>query len=181
MNDDLPEGWATAKIADCTIRVGSGATPRGGSESYKELGIPLIRSQNVHLDGFRDEGLVYLDDAQADALKEVTVKAGDVLLNITGASIGRVTQAPERMQGARVNQHVCIIRPAIVVDSGYLARYLGSPVVQKIVMTEEYGVTRQALTKGQILDFDIPIAPAAEQTRIVAKVETLLAHVNAVL
>jgi type I restriction enzyme S subunit len=179
MSDDLPEAWAIAKVADFAIKVGSGATPRGGSDSYKRSGIPLIRSQNVHFDGFRNEGLVYLDDVQANALKEVTVEAGDVLLNITGASIGRVTQAPKRMQGARVNQHVCIIRPISLIDSGYLTRYLCSPRVQKMVMTEEYGVTRQALTKGQILDFDIPIAPAAEQKRIIAKVEALLAGVNA--
>jgi type I restriction enzyme S subunit len=178
-NDGLPEGWATAKVADFATKVGSGATPRGGSESYKDSGIPLIRSQNVHFDGFRDEGLVYLDNSQANALREVTVEEGDILLNITGASIGRVTQAPKRMKGARVNQHVCIIRPLNLIDSGYLARYLCSPVVQKMVMTEEYGVTRQALTKGQILDFEIPIPPAAEQTRIVAKIEALLARVNA--
>jgi type I restriction enzyme, S subunit len=179
MSDDLPEGWTTTKISDFTTKVGSGATPRGGSESYKDSGIPLIRSQNVHLDGFRDQGLAYLDDVQANALKEVSVEAGDVLLNITGASIGRVTQAPQRMQGARVNQHVCIIRPVNLIGSGYLACYLSSPVVQKLVIDEEYGVTRQALTKVQILDFNVPIAPAAEQARIVAKVDTLPARVNA--
>jgi type I restriction enzyme S subunit len=179
MSGELPEGWANAKMAYFAMKVGSGATPRGGSESYKESGVPLIRSQNVHFDGFRDEGLAFLDDVQAASLKEVTVEAGDVLLNITGASIGRVTQAPEGMRGARVNQHVCIIRPVSLIDSGYLARYLSSPDVQKMVMVEEYGVTRQALTKGQILDFDIPIAPLPEQKRIVATVEAVLARVSA--
>jgi type I restriction enzyme S subunit len=179
MIGELPEGWDTATIAELASKVGSGATPRGGSESYKQSGVPLIRSQNVHFDGFRDDGLVFLDGAQADALKEVAVEAGDVLLNITGASIGRVTRVPERMQGARVNQHVCIIRIAKLICGGWLAHYLSSPGVQQMVMTAEYGVTRQALTKGQVLAFDIPIAPQKEQERIVAKVEALLARVNA--
>src|SRR5262249_51418016 len=92
---------------------------------------------------------------------------------------GRVALVPARMQGARVNQHVCIIRPATLIDSSYLAHYLSSPAVQKMIMTEEYGVTRQALTKGQILDFSVPIAPADEQKRIVAQIATLFGRVNA--
>src|SRR5262245_52641837 len=105
------DGWQVAKVGEITSKVGSGATPNGGQESYHSLGIPLIRSQNVHFNGFREEGLVYLSQEQADELAGATVRHGDVLLNITGASIGRVTVAPAHMDGARVNQHVCIIRP----------------------------------------------------------------------
>jgi len=177
--DGLPDGWATTKLEQITAKVGSGATPRGGSESYQSKGVPLIRSMNIHSDGFRNEGLVYLNDAQAAALAQVTVEPGDVLLNITGASIGRVTQAPQSMCGARVNQHVCIIRLLPDFNGAYLAKYLSSPAVQEMIMTAEYGVTRQALTKGQILAFTIPLPPMTEQKRIVMKVEELLGRVNA--
>jgi type I restriction enzyme S subunit len=175
----LPSGWAWARISDFTSKVGSGATPRGGSDSYQSSGIPLIRSQNVHFDGFSDDGLAFIDERQAAALDDVTVSPRDVLLNITGASIGRVTIAPERMAGARVNQHVCIIRSIGAVQPEYLSYHLRSPAVQSMIMSEEYGVTRQALTKGQILSFHVPVAPLAEQKRIVAKVEEVLARVNA--
>jgi type I restriction enzyme S subunit len=134
---------------------------------------------NVHFDGFSLDGLAFLDDNQAEQLKETSVEADDVLLNITGASIGRVCQVPSDFAGARVNQHVCIIRPVDGTLPAYLAKYLSSPDVQRMIWSEEYGVTRQALTKGQILAFTIPLPPLAEQKRIVAKVETLLAHVNA--
>jgi type I restriction enzyme S subunit len=176
---DLPEGWAAVRLGQITTKLGSGATPRGGSESYHAAGIPLIRSMNVHFDGFREDGLAFLDDAQAEALKEVAVEPGDVLLNITGASIGRVTQVPKAMTGARVNQHVCIIRLVPPIHAGYLAKYLSAPLVQDMIMTAEYGLTRQALTKGQILGFEIPVPPLAEQKRIVAKVEELLGRVGA--
>jgi type I restriction enzyme, S subunit len=179
MTDELPNGWQFAKLSEITSKVGSGATPRGGSESYHRTGIPLIRSMNVRFEGFTPEGLAFLNEKQAEALKEVTVRSGDVLLNITGASIGRVTQAPIEMEGARVNQHVCIIRLKDRLDANFLARYLASPAVQEMIWTEQYGVTRQALTKGQILDFRIPLPPLAEQQRIVAKLETLLTRVNA--
>ncbi len=175
----LPDGWAVAKLEQITTKVGSGATPKGGSEAYHKNGIPLIRSMNVHFDGFREEGLAFLDSAQAATLEQATVEASDVLLNITGASIGRVTQVPVSMAGARVNQHVCIIRLIAELDGNYLAKFLSCPAVQEMIMSAEYGVTRQALTKGQILAFDIPLPPLAEQGRIVAKVEELLVRVNA--
>ena len=112
--------WPYVKLADATTKVGSGATPRGGKASYKESGTPLIRSMNVHFDGFKYDRLAYLDDAQARALDAVEVRANDVLLNITGAAIGRVTVTPARMDGARVNQHVCIIRPKPELNPSFL-------------------------------------------------------------
>lgn len=49
MMEELPQGWQLAKLGEITSKIGSGATPRGGSESYQQAGIPLIRSQNVRL------------------------------------------------------------------------------------------------------------------------------------
>ncbi len=175
----LPEGWTTARLADFTTKVGSGATPRGGESSYQSTGIPLIRSMNVVFFGFKRQGIAYLSPAQASALQGAEVYANDVLLNITGASIGRATIAPPDIAGARVNQHVCIIRPGPEVDPRYLNGYLSSPLMQKLITEENYGVTRQALTKQQILDFEIPLAPLPEQKRIADKLDTLLACVDA--
>jgi len=158
-------------LADVTTKVGSGSTPRGGEASYKSKGVPLIRSMNVHFDGFRREGLAFLDDDQARALKNVEVRAGDVLLNITGASIGRVTVAPDTMDGARVNQHVCIIRPDARLDSSYLRWYLASPSKQHLINGIESGATRQALTKEKILGFHVPLPPLDVQREVVAELE----------
>jgi type I restriction enzyme S subunit len=79
------------KLADLTLKVGSGSTPRGGEAVYKASGTPLIRSMNVHFGGFKSDGLVYLDEQEAAKLDNVIVHDHDVLLNIIGASIGRVT------------------------------------------------------------------------------------------
>jgi type I restriction enzyme S subunit len=164
-------GWPYAKLGEVTIKVGSGATPRGGKASYKETGTALIRSMNVHFGGFKYEGLVHLDESQARALDAVEVRANDVLLNITGASIGRVTLAPGRMDGARVNQHVCIIRPSPKLDPSFLRWYLASPAQQKLIMDVESGATRQALTKEKILTMDVPIPPLRTQHQVADEVE----------
>jgi type I restriction enzyme S subunit len=174
MTEASPEGWASVKLEQVTAKVGSGSTPRGGSDAYQQTGIPLIRSMNVRFEGFSNDGLAFLSRSQAEQLKEATVRSGDVLLNITGASIGRVTQAPPHMDGARVNQHVCIIRPTPDIDGLYLSNYLASPSVQRMIWNEQYGVTRQALTKAQILDFDIPVPPRNEQLRMIGSIRRLI-------
>jgi type I restriction enzyme, S subunit len=173
---EFPKRWKSAPLRTLTSKIGSGATPRGGKQAYKQTGVPLIRSMNVHFDGFHFDGLAYLDKQQAAALKAVTVQAGDVLLNITGASIGRVTQAPQEMHGARVNQHVCIIRPLNGVDPSFVARYLASPLMQDFVAGENYGVTRQALTKEMIENITLPLPSPEEQKLIVSKLDNLLGH-----
>jgi type I restriction enzyme S subunit len=169
----FPSGWATIRLAEITTKIGSGATPTGGKTSYQTLGIPLIRSMNVHFAGFTDEGLAYLSAEQAKKLDAVVVKACDVLLNITGASIGRVTTAPPNMQGARVNQHVAIIRTVDGIEPEFVCGFLASPTMQGIIANENYGVTRQALTKSMIEDFCIPVPPLPEQRRVVAQIKSL--------
>ncbi|RKH21213.1 hypothetical protein D7V77_29865 [Corallococcus sp. CA041A] len=168
--------WASIKVAEATTKVGSGATPKGGQESYQMAGVPLIRSMNVRFEGFDREGLAFLSEEQAHALDGVVVAPDDILLNITGASIGRVTLAPADMAGARVNQHVCIIRPRPGLEPKFVGYFLRAPLMQQMIMSEQYGATRQALTKAMILDFDVPLPPLNEQRRIVAKLEALLAR-----
>jgi type I restriction enzyme S subunit len=167
--------WPLKLLHNLASKIGSGATPDGGRESYFTKGIPLIRSMNVHFHGFNPTGLVFLSDEQAEELANVTVQADDVLLNITGASIGRVTTAPAQMAGARVNQHVTIIRPTTELFPSFLAKFLASPTVQRMIDEIQVGATRQALTKGMIEQFEIPLPPLAEQKRIVAKVDELMA------
>jgi type I restriction enzyme S subunit len=178
-HDTESASWKTRKLKELTTKIGSGSTPSGGKESYQDSGVPLIRSMNVHFGGFVRHGLAFLNAEQAEKLKNVTVKADDVLLNITGASIGRVATAPKDMEGARVNQHVCILRPTFEIIPPFLELFLASPVVQNLIDDIQVGATREALTKAMIEQFEIPVPSLAEQRRIVAKVEQLMALVDA--
>ena len=167
--------WPTRLLKTLATKIGSGATPNGGRESYFSEGIPLIRSMNVHFRAFDKTGLVFLNNEQARQLSNVIVQPGDVLLNITGASIGRVTVAPPEMAGARVNQHVTIIRPNVELCPDFLSIFLASPRVQRMINEVQVGATRQALTKGMIEQFEIRVPSIEEQKRIVAKVDELMA------
>ena len=171
------EGWLENKLKALTTKIGSGATPRGGEESYKPEGISLIRSLNVHDFGFRYPKLAFLDDIQADELSNVEVQPRDVLLNITGASVARCCIAPEDVLPARVNQHVSIIRPILEkLDSNFLHYLLISKSYkdQLLQTGSEGGSTRQAITKAQIQDFSIEYpATLKEQNSIVARLDTI--------
>lgn len=174
----MSDKWCQVKLSTICLKIGSGSTPRGGKEVYKHTGIPLIRSMNVHFDSFKNDGMVFIDEKEAEKLKSVTVKSGDVLLNITGASIGRVNIAPHEYDGARVNQHVSIIRPVPQVNSNFIRYYLSAPEQQNYINNAESGATRQALTKEKIEDFIIPFPSLAEQKQIAARLDALLAQVD---
>lgn len=163
--------WPSNPLHELTSKIGSGATPLGGERVYSPEGIPFIRSLNVHDDGFRHDGLAFLNQSQAAELDNVAVTHGDVLLNITGASIARCCVVPEDVTPARVNQHVSIVRPIPEeLDSEFL-RYLliSKPYKTRLLNAgEDAGATRQALTKGGIGRFTISIPSTIDEQRSIA-------------
>ncbi len=169
--------WITLHLGNVCSKIGSGATPRGGSSVYLDEGeIALIRSQNVYNDGFHHDGLTYLTEQHAAELSNVEVAEQDVLLNITGDSVARSCQVDPDILPARVNQHVAIIRSdPTVLWPRFLRYYLVSPAMQaEMLSLAGAGGTRNALTKGMIESFEIP-APAdvAEQRAIAHILGTL--------
>jgi len=156
------------KLKTVCLKIGSGATPRGGKEAYKGGDTALIRSQNIYNDGFRKDGIVYIDDTQASELKNVEVLNGDVLLNITGDSVARCCQVSADILPARVNQHVAIIRPdPKTLDARYLHYILVSNKYQEQLLSlSSAGATRPALTKLMIENLEVHLPHLAEQTRI---------------
>lgn len=170
------EGWVEKKLGEITAKIGSGATPRGGKSSYKESGISLIRSLNVYDDGFRKENLAFIDKEQAEKLNNVEIKKGDVLLNITGASVARCCIAPEEFMPARVNQHVSIIRlKPDILETQFLHYSLISKENKDLLLgIGEQGSTRQAITKAQIENFSISYpVQSSEQKSAVKKLDNV--------
>jgi type I restriction enzyme S subunit len=161
-------GETTVQLRDVCVKIGSGATPRGGKEAYKGGATSLIRSQNIYNEGFHRDGLVYIDDDQSAELRNVEVKPNDILLNITGDSVARCCQVAADVLPARVNQHVAIIRPQPEsLDARFLRYVLVSHEYQlRLLALASAGATRPALTKSMIEELDIPSPPLAEQKAI---------------
>jgi type I restriction enzyme, S subunit len=154
----MEDNPSSLRLGDSCIKIGSGATPRGGSKVYLSSGTSLIRSQNVYNHGFSTNGLAFIGEEHATQLDNVSVEEDDVLLNITGDSVARCCQASKEILPARVNQHVAIIRPkSKELDAAFLRYYLISPYMQEYMLVlASAGGTRKALTKGMVENFDIP-------------------------
>ena len=162
------------KLQVITTKIGSGATPLGGEGVYKSEGITFIRSQNVYDGYFVENGLVYIDEKQAKKLEGVTVGKNDVLFNITGASIARCCVVEDKYLPARVNQHVSIIR----TNEKALPKYVQSILVSKeykdrLLQIGEGATSRQAITKSQLENFEIPVPSLSEQQKIVSEIEKI--------
>lgn len=166
----IPEDWDATSLGDNTVKIGSGITPTGGERIYKQEGRTFLRSQNVGWGNLILEDIAYIDDETHSTFIGTEVAINDVLLNITGASIGRSALADSRVQYGNVNQHVCIIRTKQdQLHPRYLNFFLLSTAGQKQVDSFQSGGNRQGLNFGQIRSFLVPLPPTkAEQEAIAA-------------
>lgn len=170
----VPAHWGVKRLKFVTTKIGSGKTPRGGSDVYVSEGVIFLRSQNIHFDGLELSDVAFIEPAVDEEMSSTRVKAGDVLLNITGASLGRVAMAGPDLGSANVNQHVCILRPdPREVDSTFLWKFLASPIGQSQIFQNEQGISRDALNFDQISNLILAVPPMPEQLAIAAHLSDL--------
>ena len=162
----IPEGWGVSRLKYLTNKIGSGKTPLGGAEVFQTEGILFIRSQNV-FDGrlVLEEKSTYIDLQTHNSMISTEVMEQDILFNITGASIGRVS-IYNFVQKANVNQHVAIIRGSEKVKPTYLMYYLMSCIGKFQVALNQVGGNREGLTFEQLKQFIIAFPTREEQTKI---------------
>lgn len=154
----IPVEWDCLNIGDISNRLRSGVTPRGGSSVYQEEGIMLIRSQNVYSYGFKLEDVAYISEEINSRMLGSELRPFDILLNITGASIGRSTYVPDNHPKSNVNQHVCSIRlhePSLE-KSIFLSTFLNSSYGQDQIQQNNAGSNREGINYTQIKAISIP-------------------------
>ena len=170
---EFTEEWKKTKIGDITSKVGSGVTPKGGSAVYKTSGHLFIRSQNVGNGCFLLDDVAYIDEATHKKQINTELKEGDVLLNITGASIGRTTVVNKNIEGGNVNQHVCIIRLLEDFSPNYICNYLLSYGGQKQIDSFQAGGNREGLNFEQIRSIKFSVPSFKEQSKIASLLSLL--------
>ena len=158
--------WKKRLLNDLVDKIGSGATPKGGKESYQDHGISFIRSMNVHDGYFNYKDLAYINSTQAKQLSNVIVQSQDVFINITGASVARSCIVPDDILPARVNQHVSIIRcKSDVLNPIFINNLFLNDSFKRILLSIGLsgGATRQAITKKQLEMLKIMLPPLSLQ------------------
>ncbi len=166
----IPENWLLKKIKHVTSKIGSGITPSGGGTTYLDEGIPLLRSQNIHFGRLDLEGVARISEKTHLSMTNSHTSKGDVLLNITGGSIGRCHYIDEDIP-MNVNQHVCIVRPRKIIQTKFLNYLLASEVGQSQIWLYQQGGGREGLNFQSLKNFVIPLPNETEQTLIVSFIE----------
>jgi len=120
---EIPSNWIWAPLGNICSKTGSGSTPRGGKSVYQRDGVPFLRSQNVYNDGLRLDDVAYISSQTHERMSATAVVGGDLLLNITGGSIGRCCLVPNGLGQANVSQHPPVPlasrkRPCLSQDCG---------------------------------------------------------------
>lgn len=158
--------WSKVQIGDITDKVGSGSTPTGGEKVYTKSGIPFIRSQNVTDNGLNTNDISFIPEEINNQMLGSVVKPLDILLNITGASIGRVCVVPEDFKVGNVNQHVCIIRLKSEYNPYFFQAQISSFDGQKKIMQTQTGRGREGLNFQSIRKFLFSSTSNPEQQKI---------------
>ena len=170
----LPVGWIWSRLGELCTKTGSGSTPRGGKKVYKQVGVPFLRSQNVYDDGLRLDDVAYISPDVHVRMAGTAVRSRDILLNITGGSMGRCCRVPDKFGEANVSQHVSIIRSAVSEMADFLQKLVLSPYFQAFIFDEQTGAGRGGLPKYKMDRIPVAVPPLAEQRRIAAKVDELM-------
>ncbi|MGN7739268.1 restriction endonuclease subunit S [Pseudomonas sp. 22526] len=171
----MPTNWEWVRLDALLKKIGAGSTPLGGKQAYVADGVKFLRSQNVWNEGLRLNEVAFIPEETHQKMSGTHIEAGDLLFNITGASIGRCAAVPNDFDTGNVSQHVTIIRPVLGESQPFLHVVLISQLVQQTVMDVQVGVSREGLSIGKLAQFLIPFPPEIEQQRIVAKVDELMA------
>ena len=166
--------WSNKKIGNIASKVGSGSTPRGGAEAYTDHGIIFIRSQNVNNDQLLLDDVAYIPEETHVKMSGSKVIANDILLNITGASIGRSCVVPHDFTEANVNQHVCIIRTPND-DPIFVQSFLSSENGQNAIQSKQAGGGREGLNFQAIRSIDFHFPPSKEEQ---TKIASFLSNVD---
>ena len=170
---EVPKGWVWTNIEHICSKIGSGSTPRGSN--YSSEGIPFFRSQNIYNSGLVYEDIKFISKEVHQTMIGTEVLPNDLLLNITGGSLGRCAIVPANFQQGNVSQHVCIMRPIFVVPRYFHAFVLSSVFSKSMKIT---GSGREGLPKYNLERMFFPLPPLPEQHRIVLEIDHWFALIN---
>ncbi|WP_412499604.1 restriction endonuclease subunit S [Vibrio furnissii] len=173
----IPTHWEIKRIKHVTSKIGSGITPSGGGATYLDEGIPLLRSQNVHFDRIDIDDVARISLKTHNEMANTKVKKGDVLLNITGGSIGRCFYV-DTNEEMNVNQHVCIVRPTKDIETIFLNAVLASEVGQGQIWFFQQGGGREGLNFQSLKNFWLALPPKQEQREIVNYINKVSVEMN---
>lgn len=180
---DLPWGWEWATLEDLAAAEPRAMTdgPFGSnlkSSHYVDSGPRVIRLQNIGLGKFIDEK-AHISEQHFEALRAHEAEAGDLVIASLGQDLPRACLVPASLGSAIVKADCIRVRLHPSVDAHYLNYALQRPELRHTVADRIHGVGRPRLGMANVKELSVPLAPRAEQERIVAAIEEHLSRLDA--
>lgn len=167
----LPTGWIRATLEEVTTPVEQRG-PDGGA-SFWYIDISAIDNQRKEVIAAKQ-----IDVADAPSRARQNVRAGDVLVSMTRPNLNAVAVVPDSLDGAVASTGFCVLRAA-GVERNWLFLAVRSPAFVSAMTGLVQGALYPAVRPRDVRDYRIPVPPLAEQRRIVAKLDELLARSRA--
>lgn len=175
-----PQSWRWTKLGELSELITKGSSPKWQGIDYvsEGEGVLFITSENVGNYRLRKlDALKYVDKRFNEIEPRSILKCNDIVMNLVGASIGR-TAIYDLHDGANINQAVALIRlvhktKGICIE--FLLHYLNSSYAIDSMLSSRVVTAQPNISLTDVREFGVPIPPYAEQHRIVAKVDELMA------
>jgi type I restriction enzyme S subunit len=174
LTEELPAPWCPVALGQVCNMVTSGS--RGWAEFYATSGPGFIRAQNIRFGKLRLDDLAFVNPPANSEGSRTQVAKGDLLIVITGAGVTNPALLDRDPGEAYVSQHVGLVRPSDQRLSEWLLLCLMADAGGRAELVERaYGAGKPGLNLDNIRSLSIPLPPLAEQRRIVAEVDALMA------
>ena len=170
---ELPQGWVWTRLGHLSQLVTSGS--RDWAKHYSNEGAIFLRMGNLSKDHYQLR-LEHVQRVKPPANSEGTrtrLEDGDICISITG-DVGMLGLIPEGFNESYINQHTALVRPMPELKGRYLAEMFRSPFAQQQFNEPQRGI-KNSFRLTDVTQFAVPFPPLAEQHRIVAKVDELMA------
>ena len=164
----IPEEWNVEPLGELSDFVTSGS--RGWAQFYSESGALFIRSQNVRDGRLSFEDVQYVSPPTGAEGNRTKVKPNDLLITITGNSVGNVALVEQAFDEAYISQHVGLVRLKEPTSGAYICRYLSpnSPGNRQIAGSQS-GQSKPGLNLQNLKDFRIALPPTPSELHAIAE------------
>lgn len=166
----VPESWKVVNLGNLGTKISKGSSPRWQGFEYVPEGVLFVRSQNVGFGRMEFSDRVFVPTGFNEHEKRSILKNEDILINLVGASIGRVALGTPEIEGANCNQAVGFVR--LEGDrsfKAFIVYYLLSPIGQRQMFFQKKDIARANLSLLDLRSFKVPV-PSPEETAEIAQI-----------